>query len=306
MVVNLEPGNYVVAVSGGVDSMVLLHILHSQYGGEQDMYQFVVAHYDHGIRPDSMVDASLVENTARSLGLAYEGGQGYLGENASEALAREKRYDFLRGVQQRVHANAIITAHQQDDVLETAIMNLLRGTGRKGLTSLASTGMLVRPLLDITKQDILVYAKSHNVAWREDNTNQDTAYTRNRIRHTILAKFKEKDRRKLLEIIDKQRSINQQIDDAVTRVIPLDAVELSRAVIVQVPYAVSCELLASWLRAHGLEFDQKTIHRLAVGVKVLQAGRGIEASGGRVVLVNKQTIALDQTQRSGKTPYKAV
>lgn len=306
MSINLEPGSYVVAVSGGVDSMVLLHMLHSEYGQQQDAYRFVVAHYDHGIRPDSAVDASLVENTARELGLAYKSEQGHLGEQASEALARDKRYGFLRRAQASEGAGAIITAHQQDDVLETAIMNLLRGTGRKGLTSLASTGTLVRPLLDMTKQDILVYAKQHNIAWREDSTNQDTTYTRNKIRHTILAKFKEVDRQNLLGIIDKQRRINQEIDETIADLIVLDETELPKNVVVQAPYSVSCELLASWLRTHGLEFDQKTIHRLTVGVKVLQAGRLIEVNNDSVLRVAKQTVILEQKENGGKTPYKAV
>lgn len=295
-----------VAVSGGVDSMVLLNLLHEQYAGSSADYQFFVAHYDHGIRADSAVDAALVENTAKTLGLPFFSEQGDLGERASEALARTKRYDFLRRVQTQVNAKAILTAHHQDDVLETAILNLIRGTGRKGLTSLSSGEELIRPLLHVPKQDVLVYAKSRGIAWREDSTNQDMSYLRNKIRHTILAKFSAADRRALLGIIADQRAVNDQIDVCIAELVPLGEVSITKHIVVLAPYSLACELIASWLRAHGIEFDQKTIHRVAVGAKTLQAGRCIDVSNGYVVCVGKQTLTLEQTGNSGKTPSKSV
>lgn len=301
MQVDIEPGTYVAAVSGGVDSMVLLEALR-----DAPNLTVIVAHYDHGIRSDSNEDAVLVEATAKQYGMVFVSEQGRLGRGASEELARRKRYEFLQNVQSQHGARAIITAHHQDDVLETAILNLIRGTGRKGLTSLASTSERIRPFLHVSKQDILVYAKSHGVAWREDSTNQDDSYLRNKIRHNIMSRFNSINRARLLEIIDKQRVVNAQIDESIASIAPLDEREIPKQIIVLTPYDVSRELLASWLRAQSVEFDHKTIHRLTVGVKTLQAGKVVEASGRWVVRVGKATIALEQKVIGGKSSRLSV
>src|SRR5689334_19288064 len=126
MITDVQPGKYVLAVSGGVDSMVLLHALQGRPG-----VKLVVAHYDHGIRPDSHEDRHLVQVVAAQHGLPFEYEEDWLGWGTSEETAREARYNFLERTRQRHKSDAIITAHHQDDVLETAIINLLRGTGRK-------------------------------------------------------------------------------------------------------------------------------------------------------------------------------
>ena len=146
MKLELEPGVYVVAVSGGVDSMVLLDLLRRQ----KDL-KLVVAHLDHGIRSDSDLDRQLVQQVASKHGLAFVYNTAQLGPGASEALARKARYNFLRRVQLATNATAIVTAHHQDDLIETAILNLLRGTGRKGLSSLGDDKHLRRPLLHVSK-----------------------------------------------------------------------------------------------------------------------------------------------------------
>ena len=150
--VGQEPGKYVVAVSGGVDSVALLHLLLEANDERRTMndedspssvlrppFRFVVAHFDHGIRKDSAEDRKLVQAMAQKIrGLPFVYDEGRLGPRASEATARLARYTFLRRVLQASGARAIVTAHHQDDLLETAIINLLRGTGRKGLTALGS------------------------------------------------------------------------------------------------------------------------------------------------------------------------
>src|SRR5689334_6585659 len=117
-----KPGHYVVAVSGGVDSMALLHMLNSR----PDL-KLTVAHFDHGIRDDSAQDLLLVEKVAKSYGRPFVFKAGRLGPDASEAGARTARYRFLRQVLRDCGAKAIITGHHQDDLLETAILNMLRG-----------------------------------------------------------------------------------------------------------------------------------------------------------------------------------
>jgi tRNA(Ile)-lysidine synthase TilS/MesJ len=109
-------------------------------------FKFIVAHYDHGVRSDSQLDRQLVQGVARQHGLTFVYDEGKLGPGTSEAVARKARYAFLRKVQQTTGARAIITAHHEDDLLETALLNLLRGTGRRGVTSLRSRHDIHRPL----------------------------------------------------------------------------------------------------------------------------------------------------------------
>src|SRR5690554_6827257 len=101
---------YIVAVSGGVDSMVLLDMMHSRGDAE-----IIVAHFDHGIREDSAEDAEFVAKAAEGYGYLFESTREELGKNASEALAREKRYAFLRDLAKKYDAQ-IVTAHHLDDL----------------------------------------------------------------------------------------------------------------------------------------------------------------------------------------------
>src|SRR6266496_535916 len=129
----IPSGMYVVAVSGGVDSMVLLDMMRRLAGTT-----VVVAHVDHGMRSDSRLDRMLVQRYTMSHNLALEYTELHLGVGTDEATARQERYKFLRHMRKKYNASAIVTAHHRDDVLETAIMNLLRGTGWRGLSSLRS------------------------------------------------------------------------------------------------------------------------------------------------------------------------
>lgn len=165
---------YVVAVSGGVDSMVLLDML--VRAGKREL---IVAHFDHGIRSDSQLDAQLVEKVAKNHGLQFETKREVLGASASEALARERRYAFLRAVA-RKHNATVVTAHHLDDLVETVAINMTRGTGWRGLSVLDSD--VLRPLIDMEKSALLDYARKHGIEWREDSTNATSAYLRNRIR----------------------------------------------------------------------------------------------------------------------------
>ncbi len=190
----LKPGNYVVAVSGGVDSVVLLDLLSRQ----KDL-NLTIAHFDHGIREDSYKDAKFVEGLAKNYQLPLVSKVVSLGKNTSEEKARDARYKFLRKVAKDSNAKLAL-AHHQDDVLETIIINLLRGTGWRGLSSLRSTEETPRPLLEFSKQNILNYANKHKLKWREDPTNQDTKYLRNYVRLKILPRFNKESRESLVKL----------------------------------------------------------------------------------------------------------
>ncbi len=202
----LQAGMYVVAVSGGVDSVVLLDLL-----TKQKNLDLIVAHFDHGIRVDSNEDAQFVENLAKKYQLPFVGERVELGKNASEEEARNARYRFLRQTAKQHHANLVL-AHHSDDVLETIIINLLRGTGWRGLSSLRSTAKIQRPLLNFSKQDILNYAKENKLAWREDASNQDVKYLRNYVRLKLLPHFSQQDKSQLHKLQEKQIGLRGEIE----------------------------------------------------------------------------------------------
>lgn len=290
MNISLEPGKYIVAVSGGVDSMVLLDLLNRQTDLE-----LVVAHFDHGIRTDSDLDRQLVQDVANRLGLTFVYEAAKLGPQASEATARVARYAFLERMRQVHGAKAIVMAHHQDDVLETAILNILRGTGRKGLTSLSSWSQVVRPMLHLPKKAIRAYADSQNLKWSEDITNTDEKYLRNYIRHKILPQLDDVARTQLISIIEQMRRINNELDtDLINLMHSQPGVrQLDRSWFVGLPHAVAREFLASWLRARGIgNFDTKTLERVVVAAKVRQVGSLIDIMGGASLVVKRDRLAL--------------
>jgi tRNA(Ile)-lysidine synthase len=288
MQVDLEPGKYVVAVSGGVDSMVLLDMLRAQPGVE-----LVVAHFDHGIRPDSAADRKFVQEVASSRDLPFMYEEGELGADASEAVARAARYGFLRRVRKEQGARTIVIAHHQDDVLETAVLNLLRGTGRKGLASLGSNGEIVRPLLDTPKQALLEYARKHQLEWREDPTNTDERYLRNYVRQKIIPRFSAQARQELLGRIGAMRELNREIDEmleAVLRAQP-GADRLHRRWFIALPHNVSREVLAAWLRQNGVPgFTRQQIERLVAAAKTKPPGKLADIDAAHVLSIEKQTL----------------
>ena len=296
MEINLpKQGKYVLAVSGGVDSMCLLHLLSQK----RDMYELVVAHFDHGIRPDSHLDAELVRQTAKQYGLSYLEGNGFLGDQTSEAKARRARYDFLFAKKDEVKADAIVTAHHQDDRLETLVINLARGTGRKGLSSLTETTDIKRPFLNVTKAELSDYAHQHKLSWREDSTNADSRYLRNYIRQQLATKLTNEDKSRLIELMDRQEKINQQIDRGIDRLYAMSGqAGLRRKFLADLTYNESRELVAYWLRHNNLvNFDHKTIERITVAAKTKKPGARVDVYGKRQVIIGKEFLALDAIER---------
>jgi len=281
---------YVVAVSGGVDSIALLDVLHNSSG-----VKLIVAHFDHGIRDDSAADRHFVEQLARQYGLPFTFDEGRLGAGASEDVARRARYAFLRRVKDVSGAKAIVTAHHEDDVFETAILNLLRGTGRKGLSSLQSTDELYRPLLKTPKANLIAYARSRNLAWREDSTNKNTDYLRNYIRHNILSKFDDESRGRLRELIRKAKDTNIEIDGMLAEQLHLQPSYevLDRHWFIMLPHAVAKEIIAAWLRSRGIsDFDKTLLERVTVAAKMYAPGKQIDINGQYVVQIRKDDLVI--------------
>lgn len=224
--------------------MVLLHQL--VHGGKHEL---IVAHVNHGIRADSHEDETLVRETAAQYGLPYESVLLELGEGVGEEAARIARYDWLERLRIQHEATAIATAHHQDDVLETMLINLVRGTGWRGLCSLRSRGTRYRPLLGASKAEIIGYAMSHSLPWREDSTNESFKYLRNRIRHMVMPRLSAVQRQTLWGFYEAQCAIREQIETETAMLLRAYIAEeaIERYPITMVDDEVAQELLQAWL-----------------------------------------------------------
>jgi tRNA(Ile)-lysidine synthetase-like protein len=305
-----KPVSYVLAVSGGVDSVALLDILARQAwearsggasaAGNRPGFRLTVAHYDHGIREDSALDRHFVQQLAAYYGLPFTYDEGRLGAGASEAQARKARYAFLRRVKEAGGAHYIVTAHHEDDLFETAIINLLRGTGRKGLSSLRTTEELYRPLLHTPKAHLITYARKQGLNWREDSTNQSDAYLRNYIRRTIMPRFDEAARQRMRQLLHQAQQTNIEIDSLLAEQLHLqpNGDALDRQWFIMLPHKVALEIVAAWLRHLGIaDFDHPLLERIVVAAKTYAAGKRLDVNKRFVIAVtNDQVVMLPRSE----------
>ena len=185
------------AVSGGADSMCLLHWLYSQ--AERLNITVCAAHFEHGLRgEESLRDCRFVEDFCREHGIELAVEHGDVNRFAAvhgmstEEAARELRYDFLRRAAARFGCDRIATAHNAGDNAETMIFNLARGTGGAGLRGIPPVrGEIVRPLLGVTRREIEAYLAENGISHVEDSTNGSDDYSRNLIRHTVVPRLAE-------------------------------------------------------------------------------------------------------------------
>lgn len=185
-------GKVLCAVSGGADSMCLLHLAWSM--AEAGGFQVAAAHYHHGMRGAAAdADAAFVETFCkeRNIPCVVERGDVYgqaqrLGLGVEET-GRQLRYEFLRRTAEELGCNRIATAHNADDNLETLLLHLVRGAGLHGLAGIPPRrGEIVRPLLTTSRSDIEAYLAEHGLTHVEDCTNADESYARNRIRRQVV------------------------------------------------------------------------------------------------------------------------
>lgn len=220
----------------------------------------VVAHVDHGMRPDSASDATFVQHYCIRHGLTFVSTQLNLGAGASEATARQARYDFLRRCCKEHKAIAIVTAHHQDDLLETALLAIMRGTGWRGLAPFVAQSDVLRPLIDTPKWQLIGYARKQGLTWREDVTNMDEHYMRNYIRHTLMPLLDQKSDVWRDEFLQK---IRKQQDSRRTMTSLLDSLckskVLSRYQLIMSPPEVAYELLQHAFRLHTGNSVQRSL-----------------------------------------------
>jgi len=163
--------------------MVLLHAA-AHAGGPTRDGRLVVATFDHGTGPHARHASAHVQRWARAWGLPVHA-QRMLGERRGEAAWRDARWRFLRAVA-RAHDATVVTAHTQDDHLETVVMRILRGAGARGISAMRAPSPVVRPMLALRRADLMAYAEAHGLTWVDDPTNRDRSYFRNRVRLDLL------------------------------------------------------------------------------------------------------------------------
>jgi tRNA(Ile)-lysidine synthase len=182
----------ILAVSGGPDSMGLLHVFF-----ESGFKTIIVAHLDHQIRPESRDDAQLVKKTAEKYGYTFElktlpiKKMSVSSKANLEAVGREQRYKFFRELKKKYKAPFIVTAHHADDQVETVLLNMIRGCGLEGLIGMSVVdGDLLRPLLPFSKLEIEQYCKGKKMKFVRESTNKDLNYRRNFLRLKVIPLFK--------------------------------------------------------------------------------------------------------------------
>ncbi len=188
-------GRYLAAVSGGRDSVALLHILR-----EAGYKRLIVCHLDHQLRPESTGDAEFVENLARRwnypavVETVDVAALARATKTSLETAARDARRAFFSRVSRRRRCRRLFLAHHADDQVETFLFRLLRGAGPAGLGAMRAESTLsaetpvrlLRPLLGLWRAEIDRYVQAHGLPFREDNSNADPAHTRNRVRNVVL------------------------------------------------------------------------------------------------------------------------
>lgn len=181
-----------VGVSGGPDSVALLHILNSL---KHELGIFLkAAHFDHKLRPDSAADILFVRQLAKRYSVAFVQGSSRIAYPVSgsiEEAARERRYQFFLRAATSWKADAVALGHNRDDQAETVLMRILRGTGTSGLRGilparLINEKLFVRPLLDASRAEIETYLADNKLDFRTDPTNTSINFFRNRVRHRII------------------------------------------------------------------------------------------------------------------------
>ena len=187
-----DKARVIIGVSGGADSMALLDILH-HLG-----YECIVAHCNFHLRgQESYRDEYFVEKVATKYKFEYVSAnfdtKKYIEEESIslEMAARELRYAWFEKIRKEYKAEKIAVAHHQDDSVETVLINLIRGTGIRGLSGIPPiNGKVIRPLLCIFREDILQYLKVRHIGFVEDSTNKEDIYTRNKIRLNVIPLLK--------------------------------------------------------------------------------------------------------------------
>ncbi len=286
-------GPLVVAVSGGIDSMVLLH---AAVRDRTVKRRITVATFDHRSGPHASKAARLVRATARALGIDVVSGRARTA-GASEADWREMRWSFLRSLAARRGAT-IVTAHTRDDQVETVVMRLLRGASARGLAGLYAASPIVRPLLGVTRRSVERYARTHAIEFVDDPTNSSRAFLRNRVRHDLLPAIRAVQpnfEQEVVEISKRAALVRREIERLARRyVVARDSA------VVEVPvaalYGLASESLAvlwpAFVALLGVPLDRRGVARATTFSTRSRPGQQAQCGGGITLERTVETILV--------------
>jgi tRNA(Ile)-lysidine synthase len=316
----VPPGaTIVVGLSGGADSVALtdaLAALRRRRG-----LRIVAAHLDHGLRPGSAEDAAFCADLCRSLDVPLHTARADVRSRAGrekggiEQAARRERFAFLRRVAAEEGAAALAVAHTRDDQAETLLLRLLRGAGATGLAGMRPrSGDVVRPLLAVSRQEVLNYLRERGLEWREDPSNLDPAHRRNRVRHELLpyleARFNPRVREALARtaalLADEAAHVRAEAEALLGGIAREEegALVLRRAFIAEAPTAVARAALRQALaRAGGLgQVGAGHVERLLrLACSKAPSGRRLPLPGGREARFTRDEVRIElRARKSGK------
>ena len=225
-----------VAVSGGADSVALLHVL-LELERAGDLALAGVAHFNHQLRgADSDADETFCRDLAASLGLPIETGRGDVRASARESgrsledAARQARYAFFEEAADRLGADAIAVGHTRDDQAETFLLRLIRGSGPRGLAAiLPRAGRVIRPLLEVPRDDLRLFAAERGLVWREDATNEDRSIPRNRVRHELIPYLAREFSPGITDVLSREAAIARDDEDHLHR----EAIDFAASIVLR-------------------------------------------------------------------------
>lgn len=278
---------YILAVSGGVDSVVMLDMAWRQHAPQQ----LIVAHFDHGIRANSALDARFVAGLAEKYGCVFRAQRAELGAGASEDKARRARYDFLFSLAREYGAEIWLAQHR-DDVVESVAINLARGTGWRGLAVMSREG-LKRPIIALTKREIYAYACQNRLEWVEDETNEKDYYLRNRLRRKIFENISGEVRAKIAQLRGEQVRLKRTIFAEGASLLP-DSRQ-ARYFLAQISPMVAEELLRIIIEQQtGVLITRPQAARALIAIKTLPVGARCDVTEGIYLLMTQKGFEIRQ------------
>jgi tRNA(Ile)-lysidine synthase len=301
----------VVALSGGADSVVLLHLL-TRLRERLDL-RLLAAHADHGLREESAQDLTFCRSLCARLGVPFAETRlelGATGTGGLEAEARRARYRFLDALRDDHGLDVVATGHHQDDHVETLLLWLFRGSGLRGLRGIAarSCGRL-RPLQGFSRAQLRLYAEAEGLEWQEDATNLQPVYLRNRIRHELrpllvelfgeagpqrLGEFA----RRATEELDCLQTVAAQLAAELTLESDAGSVSLEREAFVALPFGLRLHILRRLLERIQPEtadqrWNETAFRRVLSFVGDGQPGRQMPLPGGGTLHLSRHDWALE-------------
>ena len=280
---NLFPENsrILVACSGGPDSMALLYLLQDIATHRHTTYKIGVAIVDHCIRPESKEEVLWLQHQVEELGLPFYSATFDVPrlskehKMSEETIGRQVRYQWLNEIAQSEGYDYISVAHHKDDQAESILAHIIRGSGLNGLTGMSVVQSeyaipVVRPLLDVTKEDLLAYIGTKHISYCVDSTNEDVRYQRNRIRHRIIPELEAVNPAVVDAIVRLGSSVNEDvmvISDLTSRTfdklvsIGDDEVRISRRALRQEPLAIQRRLWQRLVSTIGSDLTLTSAHQ---------------------------------------------